>query len=53
MEIIKIGEISFGANGLVFSGWEVKGGSTREFQIAAINMVAPNYFVRQTMLYYI
>lgn len=49
MEIHKVGTISFGQCGLVFSGWEVEGGSIYEFQMEAIKICAPNLFIRAAM----
>ena len=45
------GTVGFNTQGqLVFSGWYIEGEATREFYKTAINMCAPNMFVRQTML---
>lgn len=49
MKITKIGTVGFGKYGLEFNGWVVEGGTQREFQIDAINLVARNYFVKLAM----
>jgi hypothetical protein len=51
MVILKRGKINLdGFGGISFIGWSVKGGSTTEFQIEAINLCAPNRFIRKQML---
>ena len=50
MKIIKLGSVAFGHRGLIFSGWEVEGGTDREFREEAIRLCAPNIFIRATMM---
>ena len=50
MKILKTGSVSFSPYGLVFTGWEVSGGTDREFQEEAIRRCAPNLFIRAAML---
>ena len=50
MKIHKHGTVAFGRYALVFSGWEVEGGTNYEFMVEAINICAPNLFIRAAMM---